>query len=71
MSVVALTFYLGVLGFILALATIALFLGWWPYSVAFVLLGSAFAYTGPFVLGRGWQAPEPPPTRRPVIRRRR
>jgi uncharacterized protein (DUF58 family) len=70
MGPVAKTFFFGMLVVFIALALVAALAGWWIYGLASLLLAIAFCSSAPFVLGRGWRAPEPKPTRRPVVRRR-
>ena len=65
-------FYFGMLAvFVLLLAALALIAGSWINVLFSVLFGLAFALSAPFVLGKGWCPPEPKPSRRPVVRRRR
>jgi hypothetical protein len=64
-------FFYGMIGLFLLLAVMAGFAGWWVYSLVSLVLGAAFVYSAPFVLGKGWRPPQPRPTRRPVVRRRR
>jgi hypothetical protein len=71
MNVVARVFFSGMVGLFVLLAALAGLAGWWFHSLVSVLLGIAFVASAPFVLGRGWRPPEPRPTRRPVVRRRR
>jgi hypothetical protein len=71
MGLAATTFFFGMLGAFVLLATFAAIAGWWIYSFVSILLGIAFVASAPFVLGRGWRPPQPKPTRRPVVRRRR
>lgn len=40
-------------------------------SAATLIVLVPFMLAAPFVLGARWRAPEPQPTRRPVVRRRR
>jgi hypothetical protein len=71
MGPLALAFFYGMIAVFLLLAVIAGFAGWWVYSIVSLLLGIAFVSSAPFVLGKGWRPPQPRPTRRPVVRRRR
>jgi hypothetical protein len=71
MGPLALAFFYGMIAVFLLLAAIAGFAGWWVYSIVSLLLGIAFVASAPFVLGKGWRPPQPRPTRRPVVRRRR
>ncbi len=64
-------FYFGMLSVFVLLALMAAIASWWFYSFVSLLLGLAFIVSGPFVLARAWRAPEPRPTRRPVVRRGR
>ena len=70
MGPLALAFFYGMIGVCVLLAAIAAFAGWWFYSLISLLLGIAFVYSAPFVLGKGWRPPQPRPKRRPVVRRR-
>ena len=71
MGPLALAFFYGMIGVFVLLAVFAGTAGWWVYSLVSLLLGTAFAYSAPFVLGKGWRPPQQRPTRRPVVRRRR
>ena len=64
-------FFWGTLALIAMMATVALIAGLWFYALIAVVIAAAFAFTGPFVLGKRWRPPAPHPTRRPVVRRRR
>ena len=70
MGPLARAFFYGMIGVFVLLAAIAGFAGWWVYSLVSLLLGIAFVYSAPFVLGKGWRPPPTRPTRRPVVRRR-
>ncbi|HEY8446844.1 MAG TPA: hypothetical protein VIL01_07020 [Thermomicrobiales bacterium] len=59
---------MGAFGVIVMLALAA---GLWVYAAVGIVLAAAFAVAGPFVLQRRWRPLPPPPTRRPVRRRRR
>lgn len=63
--------YFTLIGVCALLGILALVSGWWVYTVFAIAFGAIFAWTAPFVLGKGWAAPERPPTRRPVTKRRR
>jgi hypothetical protein len=71
MGLGARVYFCGMIGVFVLLAATAGLAGWWFYSLCSVLLGIAFVASAPFVLGRGWRRPQPGPTRRPVVRRRR
>jgi hypothetical protein len=71
MGLAAKIFFFGMLSAFTLLAIFAAIGGWWIHAFASILLGVAFLASAPFVLGRGWRASQPEPTRRPVVRRRR
>ena len=63
--------YFGVIGFAGALMLVAVWAGLLVAAPLILLLLGSFLYTAPFILGRRWRPKPKPPTRRPVVRRRR
>ena len=63
--------YFGVIGFAVILMLVATWAGLLLAVPLLVLFLGSFLYTAPFIFGRRWRPPPKPPTRRPVVRRRR
>ncbi len=63
--------YFGVIGFTATLMLVALWAGLLLIVPLLMLMLGSFLYTAPFILGRRWRPKPKPPTRRPVVRRRR
>ena len=71
MGTIGRVIYFGSLGFFLLLAVVSAVAGVWFWVGAAFVLGTVFALTAPFVLGKGWRPPEPRAKTRAVTRRRR
>jgi len=61
----------GVAGICLVMAMVGIMSGPLVLTLASLVFMALFLCSAPFVFGRGWRKPEPMPTRRPVVRRRR
>ena len=63
--------YFGTIGFAVTLMLVAIWAGLLLVMPVLLLLLGSFLYTAPYILGRRWRPKPTPPTRRPVVRRRR
>ena len=63
--------YFGVIGLAVMVMLIAAWAGLMLAVPLLLVMLVSFLYTAPFFLGRRWRPTPKPPTRRPVVRRRR